>query len=510
MIKLNEKSWLIVLAAICLVYISLRFWRLTDSCLWFDEIFSIHAAELGLQNLFWFAARDLIHPPLFYVLLKFWISVGGESLFWLRFFPVLFSIIAIIPFYLLSRQLKLNFPIIALALTFLAVNGSLIKYSQEVRMYSLLLCLSLFSMWLFARFLNVGKGIWFLTIVNILLFYTQYFGWFIVLTEVFAVLFLQRIKIRQILIMFGSTAIGFVPWFLTIFQASKINADVSQNLGWAGKPNLPTLFQFLFDLFEPFYYQASSIDVASIYFISVPILLIVIAAFVFYFLNRKAETDKEKNAFYFLLIFIATPILLALIASWILPFSVWGTRHLIIVFAPLAVLSAKVLNKIKISQVKTILSASIFLLFGIAFWLQIQRGTTTFIWCAWENLAVNLHETEQDAPTKIYVFEDEVAYLFWFNLRDLEKNFQIIKVSGIPGLKEDTAYFLPRGFNAVQTTDVNGIGGNKFWIAFRDTDLDYLKPPLQTFLEKGYKIGEPKVFEAQGLKAFLVVVEKGK
>jgi len=503
--KLNEKSWAVILAFICLVYILLRCWHLTDSCLWFDEIFSVHAAEHDWQNLFWFVAQDLIHPPLFYVLLKLWISIGGESLFWLRFFSVFFSIIALIPFYLLCRQLKLKYSTIALALTFLAVSGSLIKYAQEVRMYSLLLCLSLFSMWLLARFLNVGKGIWFLTFVNILLVYTQYFGWFVVLAEVFAVLVLQRLKIRQILIMFGLTAISFVPWLMVVFQAATINANISQNLGWASKPNVSTLFQFLFDLSEPFYYQPSNADAASIYVLTIPLLLIFTTALVFYFVNWKAETDKEKNAFYFLLVFIATPVLLAFIASWILPYSIWGTRHLIIIFVPLTILAAKTLTKIQVSKLQTFFLAFIFLLFGIAFWLHIQRGTTVFIWCAWANLVADLPKTE---AATIYVFEDDVAYQTWFALRENVSNFQITKVNNIPELAEDKAYFLPRGFGAVQITDANGFDGERFWIAFRAKNFDNQKPPLRTLIEKDYKIGEPKVFEAQGLKAFLVLAEK--
>ena len=58
-VKLSEKSWHGVLAAIFLVYILLRFWNLTESCLWFDEIFSVHAAELRWENLFGFVAQDL-------------------------------------------------------------------------------------------------------------------------------------------------------------------------------------------------------------------------------------------------------------------------------------------------------------------------------------------------------------------------------------------------------------------------------------------------------------------
>ena len=100
--KLLTASFVLIFA----VYVFLRLWNLTDSCLWFDEIFSIHAAEHDWGSLFWFVAQDLIHPPLFYVLLKIWVAVGGESLFWLRFFPVLFSILAVVPFLLLCRRLN--------------------------------------------------------------------------------------------------------------------------------------------------------------------------------------------------------------------------------------------------------------------------------------------------------------------------------------------------------------------------------------------------------------------
>ena len=505
--KLGEKHWLIIIGLVCVIYALLRLWHLTDSCLWFDEIFSVHAAEHSLQSLFWFVAQDLIHPPLFYILLKIWISIGGENLFWLRSFPVLFSVLALVPFCFLCRQLKLSPPAAALALTFLTVSGSLMKYAQEVRMYSLLLCLALFSMWLFARFLNVGKGIWFLTFVNILIVYTQYFGWFVVFTEVFLILYLQRIKIGQILLMFGISFLSFTPWIFAVWRASRINADVGQNLGWAVKPNLPTLFQFLFSLLEPFYYQSSSIDATSIYLVTVPLLLIMVTALVLYFTIWKGETDEEKNVFYFLAAFILIPILLAFTASWILPFSIWGTRHLIIIFAPVAILSAKVLNKISNQQLKSALLAGIFLLFGIAFLLQTKRETPQFIWCAWENLARELPPTENIEPTKIYVFEDLVAYHLWFALHNSGKNYQIVKVNNIEGLVEDKAYFLPRGFDEVQTTDEKEFDNLPFWIAFRDKDWNELKPPLQNLISKGYKIGEPRVFEAQGLKAFVVNAE---
>src|SRR6185369_4888831 len=89
------------LLALIALYIAVRIWRLNDSCLWFDEIFSVHAAEHSWLGLFSFAAADLIHPPLFYILLKTWILLGGESLLWLRLLPAFISFVAVIPFLLL-------------------------------------------------------------------------------------------------------------------------------------------------------------------------------------------------------------------------------------------------------------------------------------------------------------------------------------------------------------------------------------------------------------------------
>ena len=510
--KISEKFRLVILAAIGLIYILLRFWHLTDSCLWFDEIFSVHAAGQNWGDLFWFVAQDLIHPPLFYALLKLWIAVGGESLFWLRFFSVFFAAVSLIPFYFLCRQLKLGFSAIAVALSFLAANGALIKYAQEVRMYALLMFFALVSVWLFTRFLHLGKNIWILTVVNILLVYTHYFGWFVVLAEVIAILILQRIKIRPILIMFGICLLGFAPWIFAVFRASQINSDLGQNIGWMSKPNLYTLVGFVFDLIEPFYFQASNIEPASNYLISIAILLIIAAAKITYLLNYKSFDETEKRDFWMLAIFIKTPVIIALVASWILPYSIWGTRHLITVFAPAAILIAAFFDKLKPPILKTVLLSALFLLFASAFVFELSRPKHEFIWCAWEDLANYVYDStlhgEEAANIPIYTFEDLVAYHFWFALRDSDRGFRIYKVREVENLAEDEAYFLPRGFSEVKKVNFGEINEAKFFIAFRDKNWNLQNPPLRNLIEKGYKIGEPKIFEAQGLKAFLVEVRK--
>lgn len=507
--KLFAANHRLALAAVCLVYISLRLWNLTDSCLWFDEIFGVHAAEMDWRNLFWFVARDLIHPPLFYVLLKIWLSIGGESLLWLRLFPVLFSVLAVFPFLKLCGELNLNFDsrrkfrTISLALLFFAVNGSLIKYAQEVRMYSLLLCAAVFSLWLFARFVNTGERFPALLVVNLLLVYTHYFGWFIVAAEILAIIVLAGHHLKKIWAMFGFVFLGFTPWIYLVWQASKINADVGQNIGWMTKPSLSAIFKFVFDLFEPIYFEQSNADAAAIILITLPIIAAAFLAFGFYFADWKNRNEIEKRNFKLLSIFFFTPLFSAFIISWISPYSIWGTRHLIIVFAPAAILTAFAVAKITVEFLRNAALISLLVLFAAAFALQATRREPKYIWCAWENLAANL---DANQPTKIYVFEDLVAYHFWFAKRDAAENFQIIKINGIENLTEDKAYFLPRGFDQIRTT--NQFEGDRFFIAFRDKSFDESAPPLRNLKAQGYRIGAPQSYEAQGLKAFLVEIKR--
>ena len=373
---------LIVLA----LYIAVRCWGLTSSCLWFDEIFSVHAAEHSWNELFSFVALDLIHPPLFYVLLKLWIGVGADGLLWLRLLAVVFAVIAVFPFFALCRELNLAFWTRILALFFLGVNGCLIKYAQEVRMYSLLFCLSLFSMWLFARFFIKGMSFIALVIINLLMVYTHYFGWFIVLAEVSAILLFQRIKWREVVGMFAIVVAGFLPWVYAVWNAVHSGSALGQNIGWMTRPGPLQVAQFILDLVEPFYYQASSIDPASVYRVSIPILLISIVSFAFYFTRWKARPDDEKQVGYFVLLFTGVPVSIACVMSWLLPYSIWGTRHLIVVFAPFSILLAIAIINMPMQAARTASVTLILLLSGLGFVGVAGAPVQTYSWCNWAPL----------------------------------------------------------------------------------------------------------------------------
>jgi mannosyltransferase len=480
-------------------YVATRLWGLTDNCLWFDEIYSVHAAEHPWNELLHFVALDLIHPPLFYVILKIWIALGGESLFWLRLLPVGFSILAIVPLRLISGELRRSAAVL-LALSFLTVNGQFLKYSQEVRMYSMLMCVSLFSFWLFVRYLNKSSGLGWLLAVNIVLVWTHYFGWFVVASEIVATLILDREKGRRILAMAGVTAATFVPWGWAVLSVAR-SGDLAQNIGWMSSPGPREIGTFLLDLIEPFYYQASTVEPVSTYIVSIPLLLIAVAVISVSLSHRKWHVEDERRSFTLLSIFILLPIVTALLLSWLLPYSVWGTRHLIIVFAPVSLLLAQGIMGLRQTTLRVATIILIALFAGYSFVQWAGRPAPNNSWCAWGELAVNARD---QGATTLYVFEDLAAYHAWFAVRD--GSIQIAKVSGIDGITEDHAYFLPRGFDEVKSTPINDLADSTIWIAFRDLRENEL--PLRNFILQGYQPTMRRVTASSHENLYLVKLEK--
>lgn len=477
----------IIILVLAVLYTVARLWRLSDSCLWFDEIFSVHAAEHEWSSLFWFVAQDLIHPPLFYIVLKFWMILGGDSVFWLRLLPVLFSIFAIFPFVRLGRELKLSTNVILLSLFLLAVNGALIKYTQTLRMYSMLMFLALVSMWLFARYFNRGKSFVPLVIVNILLVYTHYFGWLFVITEIAALLVFQTIKWRRAAVMSFSLAAVFLPWFIAIWQAAQQGSDLAQNIGWQARPGAFQVFTFAIDVIEPFYFQASNIEPSSIFLVSIPLLLISATGLVLYFINWKRE--EHKQSIYLLILFSGIPIVIAFVASWLLPHSVWGTRHLIIVLPPLITLIAHAILSIPTRPVRIGFVALVLLLSAAGSAVALRREMPRHVWCEWNNVAADIRDrtSADEHEVKIYALENLVAYHLWFALRDSDRH-RVRLMKGVDAATDDATYFLPRGFDTVGQVAIANLSDETIWLAFRTSRRGEAAPLLQKVAQTGYTI----------------------
>jgi hypothetical protein len=95
-----------------------------------------------------------------------------------------------------------------------------------------------------------------------------------------------------------------------------------------------------------------------------------------------------------------------------------------------------------------------------------------------------------------------------------ERRFRVATIANLPGLSEDKAFFLPRGFDEVTRADAGGEEGSgglreeHFWAAFRDTSWNAEHPLLRLLAERGYEVEERFEVTASGQKAFIISVRR--
>ena len=510
----------VVFAIPIVLFVAARLWRLTASCLWFDEIFGVHAARMKWAEMVKFVAADIIHPPLFYALLKLWIGIGGESLLWLRLLPVILTTAALVPIVLLCRELKLQANEINLTIALLAVNGYLIKYAQEVRMYSLLFFVTCLSLWLFVKYINARGNpkifLLALAVVNLLLVYSHYYGWFVVIIELLALLCWWRNKAAKFLLTVIALFLSYLPWLYLITISKEPGRGLAQNIGWVARPGPSDLAQFFSMLNTPFLFRQSSGGSRNdVWSLSLSLIVFGLSLGLLLRRNLKRSTDSEKRVVWWLVSLAFVPVVFALLLSWVMPHSIWGTRHLIIAAAPYAVLAALALYIARPAWIRPaclVLLGCWILLNGSVFLL---KRPTNLIWCTWEPLAHQMMKVEADRSreVQVYAYEDLVAYHLWFatdtaRRQGLGGNFKINVVKGIPGLLEDPAYFLPRRFYEIETHDGATLNGDVVWIAFRDTELNPRRPPLSLLGSQGFETGRVFELSAQGQKAFMIELRR--
>lgn len=535
------------------LFVGARVWRLDASCLWFDEVFSVHAARHEWGALFKFVALDLVHPPLYYLLLKGWLALVGDgaaAVWWLRLSTVLTATAGVVPFLLLCRELRVRDGAARLALLLWAVNGYLIQHGQQLRMYSLLLLFAFGSLWLFARFSDPGRevrrrdALW-LFIVNLLLVYTHYFGWLLVGLEAFYLVIRQRRKLKAFAVVLCALGACFSPWAVMVLGAASEGTGLAQNIGWAARPHLSDILQPFLLLHEPFRFRRNTFE---------PIVLrvnvwLAVALFVPAFVTlgwralrqrRRAsvptleddtarETARgdtwgkfsgavagEGSALTFLLFFSLLPVVVAFVLSRVLPQSIWGLRHLIIIAPAYLLLAASALVSLRPLWLATTIKLLLACWLTLAAMLWLVRRDAPPIWCAWETLARRV--VESDAPAigaaggggtsavKVYAAEELVAYHLWYGMSAVgDERFRVAVVKNLPGLSEDKAFFLPRGFYEVEVADASAaLREEHFWVAFRDTTWNAEHPLLRLLSERGYETEPPFEITASGQKAFVV------
>ncbi len=125
--------------------------------LWRDEVDALRFATAPWTEMLGNFTRHGWNGPLYYVLLRGWIALAGTSEYAMRFFSLMPGILSIPLVYVLGRRL---FTSLTGLIAALLVTGSpyLVWYSQEVKMYTLVVALSLIAIYSLRR--GLGDGGW--------------------------------------------------------------------------------------------------------------------------------------------------------------------------------------------------------------------------------------------------------------------------------------------------------------------------------------------------------------
>jgi uncharacterized membrane protein len=216
-------------AALCAVVLcagALRLYALEYQSLWSDEIFSLIVADPTLTfREFWDRVLADTHPPIYYLVLRLWSSLFGQSEFAARVPSALFGILAIcaaatLPGWSLSKSARLALPLLT------AASPGAAWYDREVRSYALLLLLSTIITLSCVHFLRIPphedrkarRAVAMLAAAAVLAAFTHYFGFLLAVAVFFTCFLLTARQYKPIVGLFGcSIAVPFIAW--AIFHA---------------------------------------------------------------------------------------------------------------------------------------------------------------------------------------------------------------------------------------------------------------------------------------------------
>lgn len=234
----------VVLGLTCVALI-LRVLMAARGGLWRDEALFLFVA----RSPSWSAMMDFLrfhesHPPLFYALMRVWLSITGDTDAAALAIPVVFGV-ALIPLIYVVGASLFSKPAGLLAACLAAFSPWLAEYSAVVRPYSLLPLLVLVSSFTLIRGVESGGTRMWIGYVGstLAMLYTHNWSWLVLGGEWLAVavvlglgLVRQRGSIaRDWLLVQSIIAVGYIPWAPSLIYQSRNAGHAPLSVdGWTG------------------------------------------------------------------------------------------------------------------------------------------------------------------------------------------------------------------------------------------------------------------------------------
>jgi len=155
---LNDAAW-VALLALTLVAFMLRAWHLDTQSLWRDEVDVARFAGWPLSQLVRSLTVARHNGPLYYGLMRGWLTLAGHSEFALRFPSLGFSVVVVPLTWQVGAQL-VGRRAALLAALLVAISPYLVWYGQDAKMYALVSALTLLAITCLWKALATGRWQW--------------------------------------------------------------------------------------------------------------------------------------------------------------------------------------------------------------------------------------------------------------------------------------------------------------------------------------------------------------
>jgi hypothetical protein len=209
----------------------------TRSDLWLDEALTVNISKLSVGDLLESLKHDG-HPPLYYLLLHYWMEVFGEGDVAVRSLSAVFSIAALPLIWIAAR--RYGGPVVATAgLLLFATSPFAVRYGTEARMYALVMLLVVTG-WLLVHDALERPATWRLVAIAVLsglLALSHYWGLYLMAATALLLLWVwRRGRDAALRVVVAMTAGGilFLPWL-----PSFLSQAAHTGTPW-GRPERPT------------------------------------------------------------------------------------------------------------------------------------------------------------------------------------------------------------------------------------------------------------------------------
>ena len=226
----NRRSVWIGLGLILAAALALRLYKLTALAMWFDEAASWIVSSYPLSTLFDHVRAETA-APLYFLVLKGWCSVFGDSVAALRWLSLTFGVAGVWLIFLFVREAFQDDRLALLSALMLAVNPLQVEYARETRMYTMGVLLILLANYLLARAIRLGRQSEWLqyALVAAACLYTHYFLVFSIAAQAAVALGVslaappprRRRMLNAVALAYAAVAILFAPWLPAFLEQQR-------------------------------------------------------------------------------------------------------------------------------------------------------------------------------------------------------------------------------------------------------------------------------------------------